>query len=186
VYNAIDDKIVRWVKKQKIFFVATAPLAGDGFVNCSPKGLDTLRILGPHQIAYVDFPGSGIETMAHIKENKRIVIMLCAFEGPPKIYRFHGEGEAIEPKHPDFNKLLAKFSPVPYIRSIVRVDVTRISDSCGFGVPLYEFTKHRDAAANYVGSKTCAEIETGIAESNWESLDGLPGIDLAQRVKEDA
>ncbi len=186
VYDAIDDKIVKWVEKQKMFFVATAPLTGDGLVNCSPKGLDTLRILGPHQIAYLDMPGSGIETMAHIKENKRIVIMLCAFDGPPKIYRFHGEGEAIEPKHADFDELLAKFSPVPYVRSIVLVNVTRVSDSCGFGVPLYEFTKHRDASAKYVESKTTDEIEAGIAAGNRQSLDGLPGIDLAHRAKEDA
>ncbi len=186
VYDAIDDKIANWVKKQKMFFVATGPSSDDGLINCSPKGLDTLRILGPHALAYVDMPGSGIETMAHIKENKRIVIMLCAFEGPPKIYRFHGLGEAIEPQHPEFDALLAKFSPVPYVRAIIRVDVKRISDSCGFGVPLFKFTKHRDASAKYVASKTTEEIETGIAEFNRESLDGLPGIDPARRVKKDA
>ncbi len=182
VYDAIDDKIVKWVEKQKMFFVATAPLSGEGLVNCSPKGLDTLRILGPRQVAYLDMPGSGIETIAHIKENKRIVIMLCAFEGPPKIFRFHGTGEAIEPHHADFDDLLTQFSPVPYVRSIVRVNVTRVSDSCGFGVPLFEFNRQRDAAEKYVTSKTADEIEAGIASYNRESLDGLPGIDLVQRV----
>lgn len=183
VYDAIDDKIANWVKKQKMFFVSTAPSSGDGLINCSPKGLDTLRILGPHSLAYVDMPGSGIETMAHIKQNKRIVIMLCAFDGPPKIYRFHGLGEAIEPTHPEFDALLAAFSPVPYVRAIIRVDVQRISDSCGFGVPLYEFTKHRDASEKYLADKTTEEIETSIAQANRQSLDGLPGIDPARRIK---
>ncbi|MEZ4710890.1 MAG: pyridoxamine 5'-phosphate oxidase family protein [Caldilineaceae bacterium] len=103
-YESIDDKLANWVKAQQMFFVSTAPLADDGLVNCSPKGgSDTFAILDAHTVAYLDFTGSGVETVAHLKENGRIVIMFCAFNGPANIVRFHGAGEVIEPHHPDFN-----------------------------------------------------------------------------------
>ena len=94
-YQEIDERIPRWIERQRLFFVSTAPLAGDGRINCSPKGLDSLRVLGPRQLAYVDIGGSGIETVAHLKENGRIVIMMCAFDGPPKIFRFYGQGTPV-------------------------------------------------------------------------------------------
>ena len=92
VFEIIDDSIRNWIADQKILFVASAPLSGEGMVNCSPKGLDTFRILGPKKVAYLDYTGSGAETIAHLRENGRIVIMMCAFEGPPRIMRFHGIG----------------------------------------------------------------------------------------------
>ena len=95
-YQQIDERIQRWIERQRLFFVSTAPLADDGRINCSPKGLDSLRVLGPRRLAYADIGGSGIETVAHLKENGRIVIMFCAFEAAPLIVRLHGHGEVLE------------------------------------------------------------------------------------------
>lgn len=175
-YTAIDERIQRWMERQKIFFVATAPLAGDGHVNCSPKGLDSLRVLGPNRLAYADLGGSGIETVAHIRENGRITIMLCAFDGPPKIFRFYGRGTAVEPGDADFDELAGRFAGLPTIRNIVVVEVDRILDSCGYGVPEYDFRKDRDSLHNWVAAKTRDEIDAYRRAKNAESLDGLPGL----------
>src|SRR5688500_13071281 len=141
-FDEIDETMRRWVARQRMFFVATAPLDGDGHVNVSPKGpIGTLRVLGPRRIAYLDYSGSGAETLAHVRENGRIVVMLCAFEGPPKIVRFHGSGEIVFPHEERFGELLedCDFDELTEVeegrRAIVLVDVTRISDSCGYGVP---------------------------------------------------
>src|SRR5919198_2760664 len=120
VYDAITPELADWLSQQRVFFVATAPLAGDGLVNCSPKGMDSFRILGPREVAYVDLTGSGIETVAHLRENGRIVFMFCAFAGPPKIVRLHGTGEVITPGAPDYPKLRAIFPDYPGRRAIIR------------------------------------------------------------------
>lgn len=161
-----------------MFFVATAPLAGDGHVNCSPKGLDSLRVLGPHQLAYADLGGSGIETVAHVRENGRIVIMLCAFDGPPKIFRFYGRGTIIEPAEPGFDALLGRFPALPPPRNLVLVDVERIIDACGYGVPEFAFRRQRDSLGNWIGSKSDDEMAAYRRANNRRSLDGLPGLDL--------
>ncbi len=176
-YTEIDEGIKKWISRQKIFFVATAPNAPDGLINLSPKGLDSLRVMGPREIAYVDTGGSGIETVAHLKDNGRIVLMLCAFEGPPKIYRFYGKGTAIEPHQDGFAELLARFPVMPAARSIIRIDITRIIDSCGYGVPLYDFRQHRDSLANYFESQSVDEVLEYRRRRNGTSLDGLPGLD---------
>ncbi len=178
-FSEIDADLQKWVERQQLFFVATAPLSGDGLVNCSPKGRDTLRILGPRQIAYLDLGGSGIETVAHVKENRRIVIMLCAFEGPPKIVRFHGLAQVIEHGDDGFAELVAGFPPTPSPpRSVIRVDVRRISDSCGYGVPLYEFKSDRSSIENYVKDKDPADLRAYLRSNNAQSLDGLPGLEI--------
>lgn len=177
-FDQIDADIQRWMERQKVFFVATAPLSGDGLVNCSPKGGDTLRVLGTRQLAYLDYGGSGIETVAHIKENGRMLLMMCAFDGPPKIMRFHGLGEVLEPGHEEFSSLLAGFPPAPACRNIVRLHVTRIADSCGYGVPLYEYRGERNSMQNWIDQHSEAEILQYRAENNRSSLDGLPGLDL--------
>src|SRR6059058_3779379 len=101
VYDGIDERLAAWIARQPLFFVATAPLAGDGHVNVSPKGpIGSLRVLDDHTVAYLDVTGSGAETIAHLRENGRIVVMLCAFEGPPKILRLHGRGEAVQAGDP--------------------------------------------------------------------------------------
>jgi hypothetical protein len=177
-YTEINEKVQSWIERQRIFFVATAPLSGDGLVNCSPKGLDCFRVLGPTEIGYVDTGGSGIETVSHLKENGRIVIMMCAFDGPPKIFRFYGKGTALEPHDDMFSETLARFPQQPAARNIILIDVQRIIDSCGYGVPLFEFQKDRDSLSNYFANQSEEEISAYRAERNRVSLDGLPGLQL--------
>lgn len=176
-YTEINPEIQAWMGRQHMFFVATAPLAGDGLLNCSPKGLESLRVLGPHKMAYLDVGGSGIETVAHLKENGRIVIMMCAFSGPPKVYRFYGQGSVIEPQDEAFGAMLGKFPSLPAARNIIVIEVERIIDSCGYGVPLYDFQKDRDSMENYYRSKTEEDVLAYRRERNSSSLDGLPGLD---------
>jgi hypothetical protein len=176
-YVEIDERIRSWIERQHVFFVSTAPLAGDGLVNCSPKGLDSLRVLGSKQLVYADTGGSGIETVAHLKENGRIVIMLCAFDGPPKIFRFYGTGRAVEPHDDEYRTLLPSFPSLPSIRNFIVVEVERIRDACGYGVPLYEFKNERDSLKNWVEQKSPEELREYRAEKNAQSLDGLPGLE---------
>src|SRR5688572_2205470 len=136
VYERIDAALDEFIRAQQMFFVATAPLSAGGHINLSPKGLDTLRVLGPHTLAYLDYVGSGAETIAHLRENGRIVVMLCTFQGPPRIVRFHGQGAVLEPHEREFSQLRNLFPPEPVARAIIRISITRIADSCGYGVPL--------------------------------------------------
>ena len=176
-HDVIDDALRRFVERQHVFFVATAPASLDGHVNCSPKGLDTLRVLGPRTVAYLDYTGSGAETIAHLRENGRIVIMLCAFEGPPNIVRFHGRGVVVTPDDASFAELLAHFGPQPLgVRSIIRVDVERISDSCGYGVPRLEFRDDRTQLRLWAERKGEEGLERYQREKNAVSIDGLLGL----------
>jgi hypothetical protein len=151
VFEGIDERLERWIAAQPMFFVGTAPLDPDGHVNVSPKGpIETLRVLGPCSVAYLDFVGSGAETVAHLRENARIVIMLCAFTGPPRILRLHGQGSVVVAGEPGFDDLLSScgfddMGRVPEARrSIVTVSVDRIADSCGYGVPLMDYQGQRE------------------------------------------
>ena len=178
LFDGIDTRLQEFIDRQHMFFVATAPRADDGLVNLSPKGLDTLRILGPRTVAYLDLTGSGIETVAHLKENGRIVMMFCAFEGPPKIVRLQGRGEVIEPGHPEFEDLVGRFPEHVGTRSVIRIDCQRISDSCGFGVPLMSFEGNRSQLPDYSARKGPDGIEEYKRTKNATSLDGLPGLDF--------
>lgn len=182
-YKEIDERMQRWIEKQRMFFVSTAPRADDGLINCSPKGLDGLRVLGPRQLAYADAGGSGIETVAHLKENGRIVIMLCAFDGPPKIFRFYGTGRAVEPCDDEFGSFLPLFPNMPSIRNFIVIDVERIRDACGYGVPLYEFKSERESLGNFVAGKSEDEMLEYRKEKNAISLDGLSGLDLGTEIR---
>ncbi len=177
IYQQIDASLSDWLAQQQMFFVATAPLSADGRVNVSPKGGDSFRILGPNEVAYQDYTGSGIETMAHLRENGRIVLMFCAFTGPPKILRLHGRGEAIRRDDPRYAGLAAQFPAHPGARALVRVDVTRVSDSCGFSVPLYEFQQPRTVLDQWAQGKTADELREYRNTRNGQSIDGLPGWD---------
>jgi hypothetical protein len=188
VLPAIDEKLQRFVEAQRLFFVATAPLSGDGHVNVSPKGAAqrSLRVLGPHEVAYLDLTGSGSETVAHLREpgNGRIVLMLCAFDGPPRIVRFHGRGEAITLDDPRFAEAIAPFEPLDELtetgkRAVIRVEVERVSDSCGYVVPRYEFVSERDTMDRWLENKGRDGVLAYHAERNAESLDGLPAIPSA-------
>jgi hypothetical protein len=155
--------------------VATAPLAAAGHINCSPKG-GALRVLDGTTLAYCDGLGSGIETIAHLRENARLVIMLCAFKGPPRIMRFHGRGEVLETDDAEFAALLPRFPVAPTVRAIVRLKVTRIADSCGYGVPRYDYLAERDEMRNYVRKSSDAALRQYVSDRNGASLDGLPGL----------
>jgi len=179
VYASIEPRLAEFIARQRVFFVATAPLDGEGLVNLSPKGLDTFRVLDPHTVAYLDFTGSGVETVAHLRENGRIVVCFCAFDGPPNILRLHGRGEVVEPGDPDFAPLRARFPEAPVeaaVRSVVRVDVRRVADSCGYGVPLYDFRGERRQLGEWADRKGAAALADYKRESNAASLDGLPGL----------
>lgn len=177
VFPEIDDAIRTWMAKQHMFFVSTAPRQDDGLINCSPKGGDTLRIVDTHTLAYLDYAGSGAETIAHLRENGRIVIMMCAFSGPPRIFRFYGSGEVITPGAEAFAGLASLFdADLLGLRSIIRITVTRISDSCGFGVPKYDFKADRDAMQKWAEGKGPEGVRAYVAQKNAVSLDGLPGV----------
>lgn len=179
-YEAIGTELSSWIGRQRMFFVATAPLAGGGLINCSPKGMDTFRILGPREVAYLDLTGSGVETIAHSRENGRIVFMFCAFDGPPKIVRFHGSSEILLAGSPEFEAVASHFPEYPGQRAIVRAHLTRISDSCGYGVPRYEYAGERDTLTRSAESKGTEGLRKYRREKNSRSLDGLPGVDASQ------
>src|SRR5215469_676044 len=176
VRTEIDDQIAKIIQAQHVFFVATAPLASGGNINLSPKGLDTFRILGPKTVAYLDVIGSGVETIAHLKEHGRIILMFCAFQGPPKIVRIHGQGRAVEPYSPEFPGLISQFPHYDATRAIIMVQVTRVADSCGFGVPLMEYRGEREQHFSWVQRKGPDGLRTYKAEKNRSSIDGLSGL----------
>lgn len=177
VYAEINDEIALWIRRQPLFFVATAPLEASGHVNCSPKGGDAFRIIDRVTVAYQDLTGSGAETIAHLRQNGRIVLMFCAFEGPPKILRLYGHGEVILAQHTDFPLLSASFPENLATRAIMRVKLTRISDSCGFGVPLFDYLGPRDTLTKWAETKGLSKLQEYRQNKNACSIDGLPAID---------
>jgi Pyridoxamine 5'-phosphate oxidase len=194
IFDGIDERLEGWIAAQPMFFVGTAPLDEDGHVNVSPKGqIDDLRVLDPHTVAYLDYIGSGAETIAHVRENGRIVIMLCAFAGPPRILRLHGRGRVVPASDPEFEKLLARCGfPEPATpearRAVVVVEVERVADSCGYGVPLMSYEgrrPHMDAWAakkmRVGGPEALLDYQR---EKNTLSIDGLPAVDLPTPVLE--
>jgi predicted pyridoxine 5'-phosphate oxidase superfamily flavin-nucleotide-binding protein len=186
-YDRIDEHMAAWIARQPMFFVGTAPLAGDGHVNISPKGPGgSLRVIDPETVAYLDATGSGIETVAHLRENGRIVVMLCAFEGPPRIVRLHGRGEVVPRESEEFDSLYEALSfdspSVPESsRAIVRVAVTRIATSCGYAVPLMSFEGDRDhlrlSAAKRLRRDGPEAFDDYRDKHNAASIDGLPALD---------
>ena len=174
--SEIDERLQGFIESQHMFFVATAPSGPEGHINVSPKGLEALRVLGPSTIAYVDHNGSGVETIAHLRENGRIVIMMCAFAGSPRIVRLHGHGEAIEPQDAEFAGLLEKLGGSHPARSIIRVHVERISDSCGFAVPLFQFQEQRTQLTKWAAGKGDSGLLGYQRAKNAKSIDGLPGL----------
>ena len=177
IYPTIDDSVRKFIEAQPIFFVGSAPLDSDGHVNVSPKGLDTLRILGPRTIAYLDLTGSGIETVSHLKENGRIVLMFCAFQGPPKIFRLHGRGRVVELQQPDFPALAASFPGHVGTRSIILVEVSRISDSCGYGVPLLQYEGERSQLLAWADKLGPEGLKAYRREKNCQSIDQISGLE---------
>jgi hypothetical protein len=188
VFDGIDDHLRGWIASQALFFVGSAPLDGDGHVNVSPKGpIETLRVLNSHTVAYLDMIGSGAETIAHVRENGRIVIMLCAFQGPPRIVRLHGRGEVVAAADDRFGELLGRCAfddgGVPEARrAVVVVRVERIADSCGYGVPLMTYEGRRPHSDAWAAKKLRVGGPQALLdyqrEKNARSLDGLPAVEL--------
>jgi predicted pyridoxine 5'-phosphate oxidase superfamily flavin-nucleotide-binding protein len=188
VYDRIDEHLRRWIAAQSMFFVATAPLDGDGHVNVSPKGpIDTLAVLDDRTVAYLDLVGSGAETIAHLRENGRIVVMLCAFQGPPRILRLHGRGEVVAAGDERFDELFERCAfQMPAVsqvrRAIIAVEVERIADSCGYSVPLLAYEGLRPHSAAWAAKKIRAGGPDALLdyqrEKNAVSIDGLPAVSL--------
>ncbi|GAA1285304.1 pyridoxamine 5'-phosphate oxidase family protein [Saccharothrix xinjiangensis] len=183
IYERIEGRLRDFIEAQPLFFTATAPLAADGHVNLSPKGRrGTWRVLDEHRVAYLDFGGSHAETLAHLRENGRITLMWCAFEGPPNIVRVHGDGEPVFRDDPRFPGLVAGFGDAdgPALRAVVVVTAKLISDTCGFAVPLMDYQGERTLHAEYFGRKTDEEFAAYCAgkEHNTASIDGLPALPL--------
>ncbi|GGS05830.1 pyridoxamine 5'-phosphate oxidase family protein [Streptomyces nojiriensis] len=183
LYERIDGRLRKFIEEQPVFFTATAPLTGDGHVNLSPKGrAGTLVVIDEQTLAYLDFGGSGAETIAHVRENGRITLMWCAFSGPPNIVRIHGEGEAVFRDDPRWGELIALFGEAdgPAARAVILVHARRIADVCGYAVPLMEYQGERTLHAEYFGRKTDEEFAAYCEKKEFigSSVDGLPALPL--------
>lgn len=178
VHDGIDDGLRTWIGRQPVMFVATAPTATSGHVNLSPKGqTDTFTIVGPRRCAYLDLTGSGAETVAHVRENGRITLMWCAFEGPPRIVRVHGTGSVVGPDHADWTDWQARFGSHRGARAVVVVDVVRVADSCGYAVPLMDFVGERTRLTEWSDARADEQLAQYRRERNATSIDGLPAFD---------
>lgn len=175
--ESLDEKLTAWIGRQPMFFVATAPADG-GRVNLSPKGHDTLRIVDERTVQYLDLTGSGVETIAHVRENGRITLMLCAFEGPPLIVRLWGRGEVVAVDEPGFPEAAEPFPDLPGRRAVITVHLEGVQTSCGFTVPLMEFVAERDKLIDWAERKGDDGLVEYWGKKNARSLDGLPGLTI--------
>ena len=178
-FAELDETNVKWIKKQHMFFVATAPTAVDGLLNLSPKGLDAFVVIDPTTVAYLDIVGSGVETIAHVKQNGRLIVLFCAFEGPPRILRLWGKGEVIGRSDSRWPEMRARFPEMPGERSIIVLHIARVQDSCGYGVPRYAFEENRRTLTDWAVKKGSGAVDEYIAKNNQTSIDGLPGLPVA-------
>ncbi|WP_166849336.1 pyridoxamine 5'-phosphate oxidase family protein [Isoptericola sp. BMS4] len=178
VHEHIDDRLRTFVEAQHVFFVATAPLAADGHVNVSPKGIDgSFVVVDETTVAYLDLTASGAETIAHLRENGRITLMFCAFEGPPNIVRLHGRGRVVSLYDDEFTVWAPRFAERRGARAVIVVDVERVSDSCGYGVPLMDHVGERDLLPPFMDRKGVDGQADYRRRKNRTSIDGLPAFD---------
>lgn len=177
-YAKLDDTLISFIRRQRMFFVATSPLSRDGHVNLSPKGYDSFAVIGAGTVAWLDLGGSGIETVAHLKENGRITLMFCAFEGRANIVRIYGRGEATTFDQPAFAALRALFPEPDRARAVITVKIDKVSDSCGWGVPFYDFKSEREQLKVALAHpQTEADFADKFYKGNAVSIDGLPGLE---------
>lgn len=174
IHDSITPEFRDWIAQQRVFFVASAPLSGDGHVNLSPKGHDCVRVLDERTVAYLDLTGSGNETSAHVAENGRITLMWCAFEGPPRILRLYGRGEVVLPGTERWEELSRLFELLPGARQIVVNHVERVQSSCGFSIPFMDYKEERPTLIRYAEKKGEDGMREYRAEKNMRSIDGLP------------
>lgn len=195
-YEEIPEFLISWIEQQKVFWVATAPLTGDGHVNVSPKGYDgTFHIVNSRKVWYEDLSGSGIETISHLRENGRITILFNAFEGPPRIARLFGTGTFYEFGTPEYDSLLPPGKRRPGSRAVIIVDVHKVGTSCGFAVPFFDYVRPRPKLLEYYDKREAHDLVEEVdgkceatppdglkeywARKNSKSIDGLPGLTTA-------
>ncbi|MFE9249376.1 pyridoxamine 5'-phosphate oxidase family protein [Streptomyces sp. NPDC007088] len=184
-YERVDGRLRTFIEEQPVFFTATAPLSGEGTVNLSPKGLrGSLAVLDPHTLAYLDFAGSNAETIAHLRENGRITLMWCAFQGPPNIVRVHGRGEPVFRDDLRFPALLDHFPDIDPrrhgLRAVILVHAELIRDTCGYAVPFMTYDEDRDLHARRFAREDDDSLDAYFTKKEHvaESIDGLPGLPL--------
>lgn len=173
-YDHIPDELQDFIRKQHVYFVASAPLSADGHVNLSPKGLDSFRVLSANEVAYLDMTGSGNETSAHLRENGRITFMFCAFTGNPLILRLYGHGETVLPGSAAWDELSPLFTLYPGTRQIIRARIETVQTSCGFAVPKMDFVEHRGKLIEWCEHKGEEGLAKYHQDKNLRSMDGLP------------
>jgi len=174
-YPALTPELKTWIAQQPLFFLASAPLQADSHINLSPRGLDSLRITNDDELVILDLTGSGNETAAHLQENGRLTVMLCAFQGDPKILRLYGQARVIRPNENKWDRYRHLFAAdIPGVRQLFHLQIERIQTSCGFGVPLMEFVVQRDMLLDWARKKGPDGIATYQREKNARSIDGLP------------
>ncbi|MFD5778028.1 MULTISPECIES: pyridoxamine 5'-phosphate oxidase family protein [Streptomyces] len=184
-YERIDGRLRTFIEEQPVFFTATAPLSADGTVNLSPKGLKgSFAVLDELTVAYLDFAGSNAETIAHLRENGRITLMWCAFQGPPNIVRVHGRGEPVFRDDPRFGELLTHFPDIDAsahgLRAVVVVTAELVRDTCGYAVPFMAYESERDLHARRFAREDDASLDAYFTSKEYiaTSMDGLPGLPL--------
>jgi len=170
---ALDERLMAFIRAQRLFFTGSAP--HDGRVNVSPKGLDSFRVLSPTRVGYLDLTGSGNETAAHLLENGRITFMFCAFEGPPLILRIYSRGRSVQPHHAEWNALRPHFGPpMSGERQLIIGEIESVQTSCGYGVPLYEYSGERTQLTAWATHRSPEELDAYRNEKNALSIDGVP------------
>ena len=183
IFDRIDEHQREWIAKQALFFVGSAPLDGNGHVNVSPKGpIGTLRALDDHTVAYLDLTASGAETIAHVRQNGRIVVMFCSFERSPDVVRLHGRGRVVSVYDDEFARWSSYFEDNPAARSVVVVDVERVSSSCGFALPVAQGWDRRDLLTPNMERRGADGVVAYRRQKNRVSIDGLPASGLGNRV----
>ncbi len=177
IHERIDGRLRAFIEAQHVFFVATAPSGSGGNVNVSPKGIGgTFVVVDDHTVAYLDITASGAETIAHLRDNGRITLMFCAFDGPPNIVRLHGRGRVVSMYDEEFGALVERFSERRGARAVIVVDVARVSDSCGYGVPLMDYVGERDLLPAHMDRKGAEGLVDYRRLKNRHSIDGLPAF----------
>ncbi len=173
-YDALSSEHIDFIKEQHIFFVGSAPLSADGHVNCSPKGLDSFRVLSGKRVAYMDIISSGNETSAHMLENGRVTFMFCSFGDKPLILRLYGRGYTVLPGDPQWQELSPLFNMLPSTRQLIVADIGKVQSSCGFGVPMFDYASERDQHHKWAASKGKEGLIAYRQKNNLLSMDGLP------------
>lgn len=171
-FKKLNSTLTKFIERQKMFFVGTA--GDDTRVNISPKGMDSMRVLAPNRVVWLNVTGSGNETSAHVQENPRMTVMFCAFEGDPLILRLYGQAEVIHKNDPQWEELYAMFEPLPGARQIFDLEIDLVQGSCGTAVPFFDYQAPREQLNEWAKNKGEEGIKEYWREKNHLSIDGVP------------